>query len=109
MKFPTGGIVREPSGMNRCNSGTDSGVKRCASHLRSGTVWMREDRIASQCVREAMSFGRYFYPKREILYLRCKKMRELLQSAKENVTTVNSSLLSILLSMVLMNALMLKQ
>ncbi len=24
VQFPTGGIVREPSGMNWCNSGTDS-------------------------------------------------------------------------------------
>ena len=33
--FPTGGKVREPNGMNRCDSGTDS------------TVWMEEDRTAS--------------------------------------------------------------
>ena len=31
MKFPTGGKVREPKGMNRCDSGTDS------------IVWMVED------------------------------------------------------------------
>ena len=31
MKFPTGGKVREPKGMIRCNSGTDS------------KVWMKED------------------------------------------------------------------
>jgi hypothetical protein len=32
VKFPTGGIVREPNfGMNRCDSGTDS------------RVWMEED------------------------------------------------------------------
>ena len=29
--FPTGGKVREPNGMNRCDSGTDS------------IVWMEED------------------------------------------------------------------
>ncbi len=40
MTFPTGGIVREPIGMNRCDSGTDS------------IVWMEEDREA----REIFSF-----------------------------------------------------
>ena len=33
VKFPTGGKVREPRGMNRCDSGTDS------------KVWMEEDDV----------------------------------------------------------------
>lgn len=33
VRFPTGGIAREPKGMTRCDSGADS------------TVWMEEDRV----------------------------------------------------------------
>ena len=47
MKFPTGGKVREPKGMIRCNSGTDS------------KVWMKEE-IYFEPFRLGIHFQ--FYP-----------------------------------------------
>lgn len=46
MQFPTGGIVRKPQGMNRCNSDTD------------GTVRMKEDKKGSG----GLSFRVFFIP-----------------------------------------------
>ncbi len=45
MRFPTGGIAREPKGMIRCNSGADS------------TVWMKEDGVCNMPLRNQ----RFFY------------------------------------------------
>ena len=49
VKFPTGGKVRKPKGMTRCNSGTDS------------KVWMREDADMLFCRLKIFVSSGFFY------------------------------------------------